>query len=272
MTEIDRRTLFGMAGASLVLTGCAGRMEDRPGGIVPAGGHGGSGDRGGEEAGGCQLWGESAHRTRPNSNSEDLRFDPQYVCAVYIRYEDNCRPNIRHAYKALTGDKTDEAIRSTAEYILKALRDDKIPADIRDVRRNFNHFSMNSQQAVVLFIDNDPALIRFNKDMDMENVVRFTAFGGTPPYGNRKPNYAFYNLQQIWMTKGLFASNTAIRMDFWNTDETGALLKIGKDDPQDKWYVYSMNIHLVQAPYEPDEVSVIPIILDPDTGNMGAEP
>jgi len=124
----------------------------------------------------------------------------------------------------------------------------------------------------VLFLDNDPAIIRMNDDSELENLIRFSAFGGVPPYTQRKKNFAFYNLQRIRLTKDVFDCNTAYRVDFWNIDETGALLEIDSNTAPEDHYVYSMNIHLLQAPYEPDEVTAIPVILDPDTGNMGAEP
>jgi hypothetical protein len=275
MSEIDRRTLLGAAGAGLALAGLGGQAEAKTRrrgmgmgmGLSPVPG---AGDAGGHTLGPCQLWGESARTVK--TSSADLNFDPRYVCAVYIRYEKNGRPSIRHAYKPLPPPKTDDVIRDTAEDILKDLRDDDYHSDIVHVRRNFRQFTMNSQQVIVLFLDNDPAIIRFNDDPELENLIRFTAFSGVPPYTGRRENHAFHNLRRIKMTKGEFDCNNAYRVDFWNTDETGAPLEIDSNTAEEDRYIYSMNIHLLQAPYEPDEVAAIPLILDPDTGNMGAEP
>lgn len=267
MSGIDQRTLRGAAGGNVVLTGLRGRGESQVG-LGP--GDVGDGDEGGTPTGPGELWGLSV--TTPKVGSEELPFDPEYVCALYIKYEANGRPSVRHAYKALVSPKTDDIIRDAAEYILKDLRDDKYHADVVHVRRNFHQFTMNSQQVVVIFLDNDPAIIRLNDDPELENLVRFTPFGGMPPYGKRRENFAFYNIQRIKMTKGEFDCNTAYRLDFWNIDETGAPLEIDAETPEEDRYIYSMNIHMLQAPYEPDQVAAIPVILDPDTGNGGGEP
>lgn len=263
MSQIDRRTLLGAAGAGLVLAGLGGAAEARS--RRPRD----DADPGGTPTGSCQLWGDSVRKAKPAT--EDVTFDPQYVCALYIKYEKNGRPSIRHAYKALRPPKTNDVIRQTAESVLKDLRDDEYHDDVIHVRRNFRGFTMNTQQVLVLLLDNDPAIIRLNDDEEMENLIRFTAFGGVPPYTERRKNFSFYNLQRINI-KGKFKCHNAYRVDFWNIDETGGLLAVDSNTSQEDHYNYSMNIHMLQAPYEPDEVTAIPLILDPDTGNMGAEP
>ncbi|HYJ82681.1 MAG TPA: hypothetical protein VEW26_07560 [Allosphingosinicella sp.] len=267
MTDIETNAFIGAGDADSALAefGISTEVRARGNGISVD-----EDDPGGEPTGSGPLFGDSV-RTVKVSTAE-LSFNPQYVCAVYIRYEKNGRPNIRHAYKALSGPKTDEEIRDIAEYILQDLRDDEYHTDVIHVRKNFRGFTMMTQQVVVLFLDNDPAIIRMNDDSELENLIRFSAFGGVPPYTQRKKNFAFYNLQRIRLTKDVFDCNTAYRVDFWNIDETGALLEIDSNTAPEDHYVYSMNIHLLQAPYEPDEVTAIPVILDPDTGNMGAEP
>ncbi|MFL6845964.1 MAG: hypothetical protein ACJ8ER_13920 [Allosphingosinicella sp.] len=265
MAEIDGDTLVATAGAGLALARLGARFEPESRGEAVD-----SGDPGGTPTGSGFLFGDSVRKSRPDR--PDVSFEPQFVCAAYIKYEKNGRPSVRHAYKALTEPKTDEEIREIAEYILKDLRNDEYHSDVIHVRRNFSGFTMRTQQIVVIFLDNDPAIIRMNDDEELENLIRFTPFSGTPPYTERRKNFAFYNLQRLKMTKDVFDCNTAYRLDFWNTDETGEVLSIDSNSSEDDCYLYSMNIHLLQAPYEPNEVAAIPLILDPDTGNMGAEP
>ena len=267
MSEIDRGTMVGAGGAGLALAMLSDRIEPESRGNRT---NGGDGDPGGTPTGPGFLYGDSVRRLRPNN--PETAFNPQFVCAVYIKYERNGRPSIRHAYKALTEPKSDDEIRDIAEYILKDLRDDEYHSDIIHVRRNFSGFTMNTQQIIVLFLDNDPAIIRMNDDDQLEYMIRFSPYSGVPPYTERRKNFAFYNLHRIKMTKDEFECNTAYRLDFFNTDETGTLLEIGADTLEKDRFLYSMNIHLLQAPYEPNDVTAIPIILDPDTGNMGAEP
>lgn len=85
-------------------------------------------------------------------------------------------------------------------------------------------------------------------------------------------------------------NETGYALNFWNTDEYGDTIKDIDPHNYKKYYLYAMNIHLIlpkaklaaaKPPAPPGTVIVpdgtpqdafLPIILDPDTGNMGGTP
>jgi hypothetical protein len=146
------------------------------------------------------------------------------------------------------------------------------PPSLKVVRpeENFNNFSMSSQQILVIFIDNDPAVVGFNETNGLDHIVRFTPYSGKNPNGPQvQPNWAFSDLRPIKFKKPRLSHNKAYRIDFHNTDEGGK--PINSNSNSSTWYVYSMNIHLRQVSGTSSNI-YIPVIVDPDTGNMGSRP
>jgi hypothetical protein len=71
----------------------------------------------------------------------------------------------------------------------------------------------------------------------------------------------------------LLESDLAFALEYWNTNEMGRPIKDVVFDKPETHYLYSMNIHLeMLAPTADNTEKWIPIILDPDTGNMGGDP
>ena len=269
MKEIDRRTLLGAAGASIVAASCS--SSDSNNNIVEIVEENTTG-----RSGTCENHGHALNQTRPGIPAT---FSPQYLCAVYIKYGADGRPAVRHAYAALEG--TGEAdIARLAGSVLEALRTNTYGANIRRVAYNFQNFCFKSQQYIVLFVDNDPNFVKFNPDPQntRKNIVRFSPFSGYYPYEDRNENYSFYNLRKLPVTQGSFETDQAYCLEYWNIDDEGHPLR--------PIHLFSMNIHLLMAaqalpnplpspqptPLPSPQYAWIPIILDPDTGNMGIEP
>ena len=65
----------------------------------------------------------------------------------------------------------------------------------------------------------------------------------------------------------------AYLIDFWNTDENGNAITGVIEGRPATYYVYAMNIHLEMATSKRTaKLNWVPIIIDPDTGNMGGPP
>src|SRR5688572_5177497 len=85
MSEIDRRTLFGMAGTGLVLAGCN-----------PRGG-GGNPNRQASIEGTCKSHGQSVSEKVPRIKGDVKSFLPDRVCIIYISFESN-KMRVRRTY------------------------------------------------------------------------------------------------------------------------------------------------------------------------------
>ncbi|HEX8621467.1 MAG TPA: hypothetical protein VF718_05800 [Allosphingosinicella sp.] len=252
MAEIDRRSLMTLAGAGLLMAGTA--RAQCP--VVE------------EESGGCPPHGQLATATGPLSETP-VTFDPEHICVVYVRFSEDRTLKVRTAYVA-------PAKPYNLAAVVKPILDDMRNNNNFNAKRkeeDLENFTFGGQQRIVLFIDNDPKNIGFDDRFGLENIVRFTQYRGSNPALEAKKNNAFFNLKRLdFATLGPLKSRTAYELEFWNTDDEGNPIEAIKECPTTH-YIYSMNIHLKMAVKTSGEQAIwIPIILDPDTGNMGGDP
>ena len=291
MTDIDRRTLFGAMGAGLVLAGCSSKPKDEDSkgelsGKLKESGCGSVGSGAGES----ELWGDSVTRERPRRLPPGTLFKPEYLCAAYIRFEKDGIV-VRQGHVRLTGTAVDSETEQAqiAQKLLTALKSPGSPTgvNVEFQSENFENFSLNGPQVLVLFVDNDPNLARFVSTADMppqrpgkdpenylEHIVRFTQFSGVTLGEEVQKNYNFYALKPVSPALQGFDSPLAYRLNFWNLDASGNPIKAKKDEPATH-YRYSMNIYLRYAAKLAGAgggKASFPVILDPDTGNMGSNP
>jgi len=259
MTEIDRRTLIGIGGASLVLAGCKGSKDYAENSKL-------RGPAGADRTWGlCEIHGKSAGLpTHPKKN-----FVPQFLCAVYIKFDGAVRPIIRHAY---TRWNSSSNLKSMAQTLLEQLRKDQYSSDVIRHEVDFNNFTFKTQQYIVFFVDNLPTEIGFARHpqdlLYKHHIVRFTPFSGNYPYLPREKNHAFFGFDELKIDKGNFNTDLAYQMKFYNTNDLDGN-DITADESSNSWRIYSMNIHL-HVPQ--GSGNYLPIVLDPDTGNMGSDP
>jgi hypothetical protein len=292
MTDIDRRALFGAMGAGLLLAGCCPKPKKDDEVAKPTEkplDEGSCGDAVGTGSGEHALWGDSVNRPRPRGVSTSTPFQPGYVCAAYTRFEPDGIV-VRQGHVRLTGT----AVGSEAEQnqiAIMLLKELKSPSaspqvNVEFASQNFENFSMNGQQVMVLFIDNPPSLVRFVSDADMppatatepkedylEHIVRFTQFSGQNIGEEMKKNNAFANLKPIDVSDPALDGPLAYRLDFWNRTLSGDI-QANKTDASTHAR-YSMNVHLKMSAKPvggAGSTVTFPLVLDPDTGNMGSNP
>jgi hypothetical protein len=289
MIELNRRTLFGAMGAGLVLAGCrrSDKKEDAKA-IAEKPLDGDSCGAVGSSAGESALWGDTVNRETPRGVPPGTPFTPDYLCAAYIRLEPTGIV-VRQGHVKLTGSAvTSETEQNQiARQLLAALKSPGSPTNVNVEFRhdNFDDFSLNGKQVLVLFVDNDPALARFVSAADMppakpgggqedflDHIVRFTQFSGETLGEQVQKNFSFCALKAVTPPLQGFDSDLAYRLNFWNRNMAGQQIQADKNDPATQ-YRYSMNIHLrIAAKPGGGGMKTFPVILDPDTGNMGSNP
>lgn len=271
MTILNRRGLIGAAGASMLLASCKWPFFDpmKPAGVG------------------------FPHGDLPNLGgplNTTVKFAPKWIRVVYMRF-DAANMLARQGYVPMPATPNDEEVGKAAIEALRMLKKGE-PSYFwgGKITEHADVINLPSQMVLVLYLDNDPKQIRFEKCNGDKYVIRFTPFSGERPEDitkmDIKENHAFFGMRPISMPENDpdLKGPIAIRLDFWNTDKDGNAIKNVKQDDYKSQHRYSMNIHLQQAVAAPTIVTQpapgsgscdgywTPLILDPDTGNMGGEP
>lgn len=220
------------------------------------------------------AFGQPATDSEPETDGNVTSFRPQHICAVYVRFEPNGTLTVKQAHVAIsTPQPTDADIVRAAEPLLNAMSKAGYDGNgAKKFKENFEDFGFASQHAVVIYLDNNDDTVRFSsKDSD---VIRFAPISGNDPKTRIRPNHAFFNRRAVSIAPGggTFGKR-AYLVDFWNTDENGnGITGVIENDPATH-YIYAMNIHLEMATSKRTaKLNWVPIIVDPDTGNMGGQP
>ncbi|HYW16617.1 MAG TPA: hypothetical protein VE891_10775 [Allosphingosinicella sp.] len=266
MSEIDRRTLITAAGAGLLLAGCNSKSEDNvsSGSVKPST----KADALGVKYGGSLSHGQLTTDELPNPMGNVREFDPKYICVLYLRFEAARTLTTRLAYIALTESNPSLVrVEELARPIIHRMNSNQ-HGTITAVRKeeDLDLFGFSSQQVVVIFVDNDPDLVKF-EDGNEDFVVRFTKYSGSNPGIAVNENHAFLNLMPFDLTTATpSGASRAYKLDYWNTDDQGNKIRA--------LHPLSMNIHLKMAVRRTGNQTThwAPLVVDPDTGNMGSQP
>lgn len=265
MTEIDRRALITVAGAGLVLTAC------KPGDSTKTPTAGPTWTDG---AGSGLLYGQPVRATAPSTPGHVTEFNPEKICFVMLRFDAGGALTVRRTYIPVPAPKPTQAQIKTA--VIPQLK--RLSANTStkpEDRDNIDPINLFGQRVLVIYLDNNPATARFKYDPDPRNEVasydytlRFAPYSGADPKREIKENHAFFNVRKIpFVQADGLTGKEAFVLEFWNSDERGEPID-AKEAEDRSHYRYSLNILL--------EVLAgtrwVPIIVDPDTGNMGAEP
>lgn len=194
----------------------------------------------------------------------DPRFEPRYVCLVYLRFAD-AMVTARHAYYDIAGYNAVPDDAAKADWARKRLvsaatgkweAEGLWPAEAGypNPRENFQGFDFGSQQVIYFYIDNGGA-VKF----DPNNGIRFSAYAtktGRPTAKDpKKPkvdkNSAFFGARII--------ADDLLYLENWFTNKNGKLVDASSSETM------SMDIHLLMK--TADGQMDIPIVIDPDTGN-----
>ncbi|MFL6845962.1 MAG: hypothetical protein ACJ8ER_13910 [Allosphingosinicella sp.] len=268
MSGIDRRTLFAAAGAGLVLAGCDSKAKKQQMGMV----------------GTCALHGQSVTDTGPEVMGDVKSFAPDRICIVYLQFVAGLM-RVRRTYVDIAGTSpTDSTIQ--AQILGELARVSKWDPATTEDTDDIHPIRLGGQRILVIYVNNKQEYIRFayrrggtttpqEEKESYTHTVRFTEFSGQNPEERSRiirKNHAFFNIRKIALLTAPtveMEATDALFLDYWNTAEYGDKINADKNN-LDTWYIYSMNIKLEMA--TPDPNRWVPVIVDPDTGNMGAEP
>lgn len=228
------------------------------------------------------LYGDS-----PEKKGVDLglNFNPTYYSVVYLKFQPNAGLTAKHAYFLISGgtDNVDCAI----EYLISEREDVRCqpypkpegyvgpnappPKNTGPIVRNLDGFAFGSQQRIYIFVDNT------NVQFSENTPVSFTPYGANDDVDKmvgvtRHDNWSFYDATFISLASGrhVLTMNNYCR---------------GKDKKEiPAWpnansahYAVNFNLRMCRDGIgacdftNPDHV--IPLVIDPDTGNgWGSRP
>jgi hypothetical protein len=185
-------------------------------------------------------------------------FAPRYLCLAYMKFESS-GILARHAYFPMPANPPAMA---GSEFSALAAGGQWATAPIRS-EVNFENFTFGSQQLIVFHIDGSGAPAGFDPD----NLVQFaewSARGPKTPATRKARNNSFLN-PEIKSWSGM----DVLTLENWYVDDAGQPIV----SPLQFHYV--MNVHLLMRctlAGADDRLRELPLVLDPDTGNMGSNP
>jgi hypothetical protein len=274
MTEIDRRALVTMAGAGLLLAGCDSLGGDRRDKKCP---------KPAGPVGECEIHGDKVTKKGKDEHGD---VSIGMLCAVYIRFPTNGGGlTAIHNYVELSEPQSDSQLRSLAQKMFEEIKGENHDLEYYKQRENFEKLSFDRPTLIAFCVDNNEDFVKFAWDdtlgdeQNLEHLIRFTPYSGHKGYKaqgeeyykKRKPNKNFYDIDRWIMSnpKNL-ESATVINIKYYNKTESHQNIPEPNKNDAATWHVYSMNIHLLMS--GTSSAKRIPIVLDPDTGNMGSEP
>lgn len=221
-------------------------------------------------------WGKDPHDCNPLGDA----FKPDYVCFIYFKFDDMKKTMIRQGYFATSEIPAGKSEKEYVEFMLKEAEKAKTSKDWLknpngDPRKefNFNGFTFGHTARIYMLVDNDN--VRFDdRKVDpgtpaekFANLVRFTEYRVDKDAADFRlipanENYAFFaaHLTDLSGRKGLVMDN------IYKTEDGRAP---SKDDPR----IYSMNFHLLWDALDKEgNLTTVPIVIDPDGGNVGSKP
>ncbi|HEX8621465.1 MAG TPA: hypothetical protein VF718_05790 [Allosphingosinicella sp.] len=208
---------------------------------------------------------------------KNAQFKPEFLCVVYLRFEANQLLTARYGYVKETDLLNPEKVVTAANSALHALHGNNTAAFHQGkIYYDLDFISAGCQLIMILFLNNDPDYVKFEHINGPDYIVRFSKLSAVQPDNPTFPvqeNNAFFNLMKLTIS-GL-TGQEAYRIDYWDTELVKGEVSDPAPEETGKYRRYSMNIHLRMAIATPDlkrSTHWVPLVIDPDTGNMGGDP
>lgn len=289
MSDLDRRTILGAAGAGLAVAACSPKSQTEPqkDGVEA--------DSEADARAPYPQYGDDPHSKVTSKFPTNAGLNPEYICAVYIRFDTDGTMIARHGYFDLSKITVDMSEDKIAATLLQAAAAAKNTAEWKVVNYghsrkevNFENFSFGHRTRIYILIDNDNVKFDDRKDTQNDaegvyrNLLRFTKFrvdtGKIQKDGKfqlvpASANHAFFDATLVRLDG--FPNRELLRVDNHYTDKNGKPIKADPNVP-DSHQLYSINFNLLWTTKDtsgkPPVTRKIPMVIDPDGGNMGSQP
>jgi hypothetical protein len=203
-------------------------------------------------------------------------FEPKFFAAVYMRFgegTDGYQFTARHAYFASSGDSTKDDVVCAMDY-LKNSGGPTTPAPacqpLGKIRTDFDEFDFGQPMRIYAYVDNGN--VAFNSKTPL-SITPFGAFDEVKKgHATKEKNKSFYNAQLMSLPNPNNVqgkSYTGLSFENHLKDGNGTAPKPGKRA------AHSINFNLLACKGAVatcdfnNEKAVIPLVIDPDGGNMG---
>ncbi len=275
MGQIDRRTLIGAAGATVALAACSKGDEK----AVSAKGNTELCDFFDSEKTGLTVQGTGPEYELPGipddhvvngksrrypKHTKNKVFTEDHLCLVYLKFENN-RLTSSHAHFAKTLTSVSGKFRNYSATRSWIINNEPIAdAPIGGERKNFDPFTFGSPTRIYFFLDNTG-----DARFDPINLIQMTQFGRKGKKDPKDINNSFFNPEIIKVD-----NIEILTIENWYTNnKNGKLItkyKPGQETIPDA-ESFSMNIHFLLKSGGSPTIE-IPMVIDPDGGNMGSQP
>lgn len=268
MGEINRRALIGAAGATVALAACSkegtGGAEASRNSIcldLP------------ESKSGLTIFGTGIPHEVPDipvlngrrhpKGAQPADYKPEYACLVYLKFMNNkLFSNYAHFLKS-TFVENGKSIKDQFDKIASGAN----WVDAKRDGKNFDEFAFGRQHDIYFMLDNDPDIV-----FDPENLIQFTHYGiKKGPNGKKNLKYENNCFLNPEILTNIYPGRNVLHLENWYTDKVGRKCKAKYSD-ENTHHLYSFNIHLMMAVGTATLTTSIPIVIDPDGGNMGSQP
>jgi hypothetical protein len=277
MGKIDRRGLIGAAGATVALAACS-KGAEKSGSAADIQDLCDFFD---SEKTGLSVQGtgpeyevpgipddnivNGKNRRYPKHTTNKL-FTEDHLCLVYLKLENN-RLTSSHAHFAKALSSVAGKFRNfsaTRSWVKNG--EQATDAPIGGERKNFQPFTFGSPTKIYFFLDN-AGDARFDPD----NLIQMTQYGRKGKKDPKDPNNSFFN-PEILNVDGL---ELLVLENWYTNNKNGKLItkyKAGQTTPVSDAEFFSMNIHFLLKSGGGAPAVEIPMVIDPDGGNMGSQP
>jgi hypothetical protein len=255
MRELDRRTLFGVAGASLAVGACGKEGAGKGQSSID------ENDVGIRTFDPQWNYGDMPWKENPNVGNT---FAPEYLCVVHIEVLADLSIKAQRVHRAAVKTPTNDwaSNKASAIDIINRINGVRplLASDI--VKSGLKGFSFGSAHHVVFYVKNTKS--SFDPDY--------------PIWFGEKLKMPFEGSKKASKNESFYGSDTPALVDITNGSKSLAYIqnhyKAGKGSshkPIASPLMYSLNLNLSTISAD-DPTFVIPITIDPDTGNMGSTP